>query len=48
MVCAVAYLMYYYWWGLQKSLDYILSKKADVAPQRAYMQQLYLLDKRLR
>jgi hypothetical protein len=40
--------MYKYWWSLEKAFEYLLSKKPDISPRRGFMQQLYVLDKRLR
>ena len=48
VVCALAYLMFHYWWSLEKAWEYIGAKKYDLQPKGPYIQQLHLLDKRLR
>lgn len=45
MLC---YLMCRYWWGLEKAYEYLLCKRPHMNPRRPLMQQLYLLDRRLR
>lgn len=46
--CVLAWLMYRYWWGLEKAYEYLLVKKPDLNPRQHFMRQLFLLDKRLR
>ncbi|CAM9559654.1 unnamed protein product [Chrysoparadoxa australica] len=45
-VCA-AYFMYKFHWGFEKCFEFIASKRPDIAPNPGFMQQLFLLDKRL-
>jgi len=45
--CVVPYLMYKYHWGFEKTFEFVCSKRPDLAPNPGFMQQLFLLDKRL-
>jgi len=40
--------MFHYWWSLEKAWEYVGAKKYDLQPKGPYIQQLHLLDKRLR
>lgn len=46
--CICAYLMFKYGWGFEKAYDFVFSKKADIELNRGFVEQLFLLDKRLR
>ena len=47
VACALAYLMHKYEWGLEKSLAFVRSKRADAAPNPGFLKQLAALDRRL-
>jgi len=47
-VAACAYLMQKYGWGFEKSYDFVYSKKPDIELNRGFVEQLFILDKKLR
>ena len=47
LAAATAYFMTKYHWGLEKTFDYIYSKKPEMNINKGFIQQLYALDKRL-
>ena len=47
LAAATAYFMAKYHWGLEKTFDYIYSKKPEMNINKGFIQQLYALDKRL-
>ena len=46
-LCIIAYLMYKYWWSLQKSFEFITSKRIDLAPNKGFLTQLSMIDAQL-
>ena len=42
-----AFLMFKYYWGFEKSYDFVLSKKKDIQINQGFIQQLFTLEKRL-
>ena len=47
IVASLAYLMCKYCWGLDKSIEFVQSKKPDMNVNKGFMQQLMKLDKHL-
>ncbi|GMH57516.1 hypothetical protein TL16_g02402 [Triparma laevis f. inornata] len=46
-LCMVAYMMYKYWWSLEKSFEFLCSKRPDLAPNAGFLQQLQIVDTQL-
>jgi len=43
----MAYFMLRYAWGVEKTFEFLASRRPDVAPNAGFMQQLFVLDKQL-
>ena len=43
----IAYMMYKYWWSLEKSFEFMCSKRPDLAPNPGFLQQLQMVDTQL-
>jgi len=46
-LCMIAYMMYKYWWSLEKSMEFLCSKRPDLAPNNGFLQQLQIVDAQL-
>ena len=46
-LCMIAYMMYKYWWSLEKSFEFLCSKRPDLAPNPGFLQQLQMVDTQL-
>ncbi|GMI21129.1 hypothetical protein TrCOL_g4521 [Triparma columacea] len=46
-LCMIAYTMYKYWWSLEKSMEFLCSKRPDLAPNNGFLQQLQIVDAQL-